>query len=259
MMVNWKFAWREARQRPGRSILTLLSIVIGVAAVVAVTIASGTTRQSFNQIYETVAGRASLVISGALGSSFDENIADKVREIPGVQAVAPLLKRPTLLYVGKKKQYRLVALGIDPRYDQQVRNYEVVEGKRLRRLEKLQPGQKKYPPPPPGEGDGVLLGEEFAHNAGIKLDQKVEISTRSGLQPPTVIGFYKSRGAASMAEGAPVVMALVPAQHFWKSYDKIDSAQIVLKPDADEETVSEQIAKLLPTGVSVHPPETRSP
>src|SRR4051794_26009164 len=99
MMVNWKFALREARQRPSRAVLTLLSIVIGVAAVVAVTIASGTTRTAFNQIYQTVAGKASLVVSGAIGSSFDEKIADNVRNIPGVQAVAPLLKRNTILYV----------------------------------------------------------------------------------------------------------------------------------------------------------------
>ena len=58
MMVNWKFAWREARQRPSRAILTLLSIVIGVAAVVAVTIASGTTGHAFDQIFKTVAGKA---------------------------------------------------------------------------------------------------------------------------------------------------------------------------------------------------------
>ena len=50
--------------RPSRAILTLLSIVIGVAAVVAVTIASGTTRMAFNQIYQTIAGKASLVVSG---------------------------------------------------------------------------------------------------------------------------------------------------------------------------------------------------
>src|SRR4051794_40356996 len=104
MMVNWKFAWREARQRPSRAILTLLSIVIGVAAVVAVTIASGTTRQAFNQIYQTVAGKASLVISGAIGSSFDENIAEQVRKVPGVTAVAPLLKRNTILYLGTTPQ-----------------------------------------------------------------------------------------------------------------------------------------------------------
>jgi putative ABC transport system permease protein len=263
MMVNWKFAWREARQRPSRSILTLLSIVIGVAAVVSVTIASGTTRQAFNQIYETVAGKASLVISGALGSSFDETIAEKVRSLPGVAEVAPLIKRNTILYVGKKKQYRLVALGIDPKYDQKVRDYEIVAGKRLRRLEKPPANADKkfqYPPPSPGEGDGILLEEEFAHNAGVELDQRLEMLTHLTQNPKAnVVGFYKSRGAASMAEGAPILMPILAAQQLFRTYKKIDSAQIVLMPDADEEAVKQEISKMLPPGVSVHPPESRSP
>lgn len=294
MMVNWKFAWREARQRPSRAILTLLSIVIGVAAVVAVTIASGTTRQAFNQIYQTVAGKASLVISGAIGSSFDEKIAEDARNVPGVATVAPLVKRNTILYVGSsstqpapakgdtakhnksakdakvaskekttrraEKQYRLVALGIDPRYDQEVRDYDIAAGKRLRQLTRPKPGEKlKIPPPGPGEGDGILLQEEFAFNAGIKLDQTVELLTRSGLVDTQVIGFYKSRGAASIAEGAPVLMHYLPAEQLFKSNGKIDQVQIVLKPDADEEKVKEQIAKFLPTGVTVHAPESRSP
>jgi putative ABC transport system permease protein len=101
MMVNWKFAWREARQRPSRAILTLLSIIIGVAAVVAVTIASGTTNRAFDQIFKTVAGKAELEIAAPIGSGYDEKIAPKVRELPIVEAVAPLVKRKTSLYVGK--------------------------------------------------------------------------------------------------------------------------------------------------------------
>jgi putative ABC transport system permease protein len=294
MMVNWKFAWREARQRPSRAILTLLSIVIGVAAVVAVTIASGTTRQAFNQIYQTVAGKASLVISGAIGSSFDEKIAEETRKVPGVATVAPLVKRNTILYVDSnsmqpapakeeeakhdnsakdakvaskekttrraEKQYRLVALGIDPRYDQDVRDYDIAAGKRLRQLTRPKPGEKlKIPPPGPGEGDGILLQEEFARNAGINLDQTVKLLTRRGLFNTPVIGFYKSRGAASIAEGAPVLMHYLPAENLFKSNGKIDQVQIVLKPDADEKKVKEQIASFLPTGVTVHAPESRSP
>ena len=288
MMFNWKFAWREVRMRPSRAVLTLLSIVIGVAAVVAVTIASGTSRMAFNQIYQTIAGKASLVVSGAIGSSFDETIVDKVREIPGVQSVAPLLKRNTILYVraqsptqatnnvadkaakGDKapavrekpakieKQFRLVVLGIDPKFDQTVRDYEIVEGKRLRRLELLKPGEK-YPPPPPDQADGILLEQEFARNAGIKVGQPVEILTRMGNQTPIVAGFYKVRGAASVAEGSPILMAMLPAQHFFKTAKKIDSAQIALKADADEAKVQEEIAKMLPVGVSAHAPESRSP
>src|SRR5437588_5363947 len=130
MMVNWKFAWREVRMRPSRAILTLLSIVIGVAAVVAVTIASGTTGRAFDQIYQTVAGKAQLEIAAPIGSSFKEEIVPEVRKLPQVQAVAPLLKRNTILYVGKKP-YRLIALGIDPAHDQEVRDYDVTAGKML--------------------------------------------------------------------------------------------------------------------------------
>jgi putative ABC transport system permease protein len=230
-----------------------------VAAVVAVTISSGTTRQAFNQIYETVAGKASLVISGALGSSFDEKIAEKVRDLPGVAAVAPLMNRPTRLYVGKK-QYRLTALGIDPKYDQTVRTYDIVAGKRIRRLERPKAGERlKIPPPSPDEGDGILLEEDFARNAGVKLGQKVQLLTRSGMPSTEVIGFYKSRGAANMAEGAPLLMPLLASESLFKSPGKIDSAQVVLKPDADEEAVKQEIAKLLTTGISVHAPESRSP
>jgi putative ABC transport system permease protein len=301
MMVNWKFAWREVRQRPSRAILTLLSIVIGVAAVVAVTIASGTTRQAFNQIYQTVAGKAALVVSGAIGSSFDEKIVEQVRNVPGVEAVTPLVKRNTIMYVETKsttsdvknangksstgnkttaaktasddknaraskkvgraeKKYRLLALGIDPKYDQTVRDYEITTGKRIRRLANSRPGQTTKPSPPAAdEGDGILLDEEFARNAGIKLDQEVQLLTRGGSPYTHVIGFYKARGAANIGEGSPLLMPLYAAQHFFKAPAKVDSAQVVLKPDADEETVRKQISMLLPTGVSVHVPESRSP
>src|SRR5207253_11209860 len=99
-----------------------------------------------------------------------------------------------------------------------------------------------------------LLDEEFARNAGIKLDQVVQLLTPGGSPYPHVIGFYKSRGAASMAEGSPVLMPLLAAQHFFKSPSKVDSVQIVLKPDADDDAVREEISNRLPTGVSVHAP-----
>src|SRR6478752_7795392 len=98
MMVNWKFAWREARMRPSRAILTLLSIVIGVAAVVAVTIASSTTGHAFDQIFKTVAGKADLEVVAPVGTSFADKVATKLQELPSVKMVAPIIKRPTVMY-----------------------------------------------------------------------------------------------------------------------------------------------------------------
>jgi len=93
MSVSSKIAWREFRLRPSRPLLTLLSIVIGVAAVVAVSIAAGTSRRAFDAIFATVAGRADLEVTAAVGTSFNEDVAEKVREIPGVAAVSPLMER----------------------------------------------------------------------------------------------------------------------------------------------------------------------
>ncbi len=259
MMVNWKFAWREVRQRPSRAILTLLSIVIGVAAVVAVTIASGTSSRVFDQIFKTVAGKAQVEIAAPIGSSFRETLAPEIRELPIVQAVAPLMKRNTVLYVKKKQPYHLVVLGIDPKYDQEVRDYDIVAGKRLRHIEAPKPGQPlKVPPPSPDEGDGILLDEEFAHNAGVKLEEQVELLTRSGKLFANVVGFYKSRGAASMAEGSPIIMPLLATQHYFKSPSKIDSAQIVLKPGIDEAAAMAEIEKHVPEGITVRKPQGRS-
>ena len=50
-MILWKFTLREIKNRPGRATLTLLSIVIGVAAVVAVTVGTATTNQACQEMY----------------------------------------------------------------------------------------------------------------------------------------------------------------------------------------------------------------
>lgn len=240
MMVNWKFAWREVRQRPSRAILTLFSIVIGVAAVVAVTIASGTTNRAFDQIFKTVAGNAQLEVAAPLGSGIAEKIVEKIREVPNVKAVAPLMKRDTALYLNKKDNYRLVVLGVDPDVDEEVRDYKITEGKSLK------------------EAPGILLDDTFAKSKNIKVGQSVRMMTRRGLQEGQVVGLYKSEGAAASAQGLTILIPLKAAQSFFRSFEKIDSAQIVLKPAANEEIAKAEIQKQLPEGIKVRKPESRS-
>ncbi len=242
MMVNWKFAWREARMRPSRAILTLLSIVIGVAAVVAVTIAAGTTGHAFDQIFKTIAGKAELEVVAPLGSSFDEKIASKIRELPDVQAVAPLIKRNTVMYVGKKQYRGIVALGVDPTVDQEVRDYDITAGEKF--SEKT---------------GGIMLDETFANNAGIKVGQQVDLQTRRAFVSTKVAAFYKSRGVAATTQGLTLIMPLNAAQYYYLTFKKIDSAQIVLKPGVDESVAHDEIQKLLPKGITVRKPEARSP
>jgi putative ABC transport system permease protein len=245
MMLYWRFAWRELRQRPSRPILTLLSIVIGVGAVVAVTIASGTTHRAFDQIFKTVAGQASLQITTPVGTNFDERIVAKIREVPGVEVVAPLMSRYTKLVVSKEgekdKYFTITALGVDPAVDREVHDYEITDGKSL------------------SEGAGVLLEANFAKIQGIKVGDPVEFTSReAGYVDTTVIGLYSSNEIASGGAGAPMYLPLLAVQNYWHSRGLINSAQVKTAPNADEKEVEKAIAALLPKGVLVEPPPTRS-
>ena len=73
-MILWKFTLREVKSRPGRATLTLLSIVIGVAAVVAVTVGTATTNQACQDMYASVAGRAALEVVAEGDGFFDEDV-----------------------------------------------------------------------------------------------------------------------------------------------------------------------------------------
>ena len=163
-MVLWKFSLRGVLQRPGRTLLSLLSIVIGVAAVVAINLATATTRVAYRQMFATVTGRAALEITAEGGGTLDAAIVAEVEQVPGVAAAVPILQRPTILYVPGRR-VNLVALGIDPQQDQAVRQYELAAGQLL------------------GEAKGVLLEVNFAQSLGVALHDEVKLLTRRGCGP----------------------------------------------------------------------------
>lgn len=240
-MVYSKIAFREIRKRPGRAILTLLSIVIGVAAVVAVSISSGTASRAFDEIYQTIAGKATLEIAPPIGTAFDQSIADTIRDVPGVKEVAPLVQRQVMVYVGDKR-VRIIAMGVDPVRDHAVHDYEITAGESLEENPK-----------------GVILDSTFAKSLGLNPGDKMEMQTAMGIRPAPIVGLYTSKGTATTGQGAVLLLPLRSAQYLFKCPKKIYSAQIVLQPGADEATVSAAIAQKLPEGIEVHRPAARSP
>lgn len=238
--MYWKLGWREIRRHPGRALLTLASVVIAVAGVVSVSFTSQTTSRAFDDIYQTIAGRADLEVSAEIGDTFDESVLEKIEAVPGVKAAAPLIQRWTVLYIGPKGT-KMQALGIDTQRDKAIHDYELVEGKSL------------------AETPGIMLHTELARSLGLKVNDPVELQTRLGIRPTRVVGLYKLHGTATTGQGAVMLMPLSAAQALFKTRKKLDSVQVVLDPDASLASVKNKITALLPPGVTVHPPAARSP
>lgn len=243
-MVLRKLIAREVRRRPGRAILTLLSITIGIAAVVAVSMGKATTREAYRRMYDEIAGRAALEVSAEGGTRFSEKVAAVVEKVAGVDAAVPSFQRPSVMFF-QHKRLDVMVLGIDPAGDLKVRDYDPGEGRFLEST----------------DDDGAMLEIGFARAAGIKLGDEVKVMTTSG-RPPlkscTVVGLLAPRGAAAFTKGSSIVLGLRTAQRYFGRRGEINTIDIVLKSNADERAVAAAVRAVLPPGVSVHPPALRT-
>lgn len=236
-----RYTYRAMQQRPGRTILTMLSIVIGVAAAVAVGLGTATTRNAYKQMFAMVTGRASLEIDGKGGAAFQNTVLDEIRQLPEVEAASPLLDRPAAMTVGEDRRLRLQILGIDPALDQQVREYSIVAGRQVK------------------DGDEMVLERGFAEYLGLKVGDTVKVTANNvRLKPFTIVGLYESQTGAALSQIAMGLIPLETAQAYFNGrripQTSIDKIQVVTKRDANPEAVEAKIAALLPETAQVHRP-----
>jgi putative ABC transport system permease protein len=90
---------RQLRARRLRALLTAAGIVLGVAMILGVLLLSATIQRTFADLFDSVYGRADLVVSGSQSSgTLDTSTLDKVRRTEGVeQAVGNIQARFNLI------------------------------------------------------------------------------------------------------------------------------------------------------------------
>ncbi|HMP06044.1 MAG TPA: FtsX-like permease family protein [Lacipirellulaceae bacterium] len=238
-MIYRQLGFSEASKRPGQTPLTLASVAIGVAAVVAVSFSGRSTRTAFDQIFQALAGRASLEVTAPVGQTIPESVAADIAEVPGVKALAPRLQRPAILYVNQERA-QLVAAAVDPQRDQQVHDYTVVDGEPL------------------GDEGGVLLEQLLAENLGVNVGDRAFLLTRRGRIRLRITGLFASGTAGLAGQGARLIVPLRQGQHWFLAPQSLDTIQIVLAEGADEAQVRAAIEPHVPSNADLRRPGARS-
>ena len=77
-------ATRQLRARKLRALLTAAGIVLGVGMIFGVLTLSGTISRTFTDLFDSVYGKADLVVSGTESTSLPKRALRQVRETPGV-------------------------------------------------------------------------------------------------------------------------------------------------------------------------------
>ncbi len=238
-MIPWWFLWSEIVRRPGRAVLTLMSVAIGVATLLAVSISIGTTRRAFQELYQILAGRAALQVRADGGNTFDIATMEIVGETPGVKAAVPVLQDYGILYV-RSQRVPLTVLGILPEKELLARDFVFQEG-------------DSFP-----QRDEILLEAGFAESLGVQLGEEVLLLTRRRPHRFQVVGLLASQGAAAFQGGSIVFMPLDTAQYWFRAGNEINTIDVVLHDGVPEDRAARALAERLPPGLSVAPPSTRT-
>jgi putative ABC transport system permease protein len=184
-----------------RSGLTVLGIVIGVAAVIAMLAVGTGAQESITGSISGIGTNLLFVFRGDMGDTIRNpkpltlGDADALRDrfaAPSIEAVAPALQGNGVVSFGGEQTSPQI-LGVTPEYFG-VRNYQITEGELITEEHIL------------GRASVVLLGPEVAENLFGHSDGVTGETVRIEGQPFRVIGVLESKGGGSFGSQDNVVI-----------------------------------------------------
>ncbi len=208
----FKNLWRRAT----RSILTILGIAVGVAAVVAL----GAMAAGISQNYGSVLGLSNdLLVTQSnsydvLFSSLDEGLADRIAAVPDVSGVEP----GVFTWIAVEGTPYFLVYGYEPN-TVAMDHYRVVEGKRVT-------GPKQ-----------IAIGQRAADSLALGVDDTLRVYGT----PYRVVGIYETGQAMEESGG---VVTLEDAQTIAQKQRQVSLFQVGVRPGSDIEQIKERITNI---------------
>ncbi len=226
---------RQWRQRPARTVLSVLSVAIAVAAVFGVALAQSSVRLGYRKLIQAVEGSPALEVLSASGGRITLDEAPKFSDIPGVRAAVPIVTRGTLARV-KGKRFRAVLAGL-PTDDERIwQSLQIEEGRKCQA---------------PGE---AMIAKEVADGLGAKLDDRLIILTRRGPRSARVVGIVSAASLRELDPAATLVFPLSAAQEYFELEGRADRIRLLVESSGERETIKSAVAERLPAGWTVQAP-----
>lgn len=107
---------QSVRRQPIRSVMAVLAVAAGVSLAVGVFAAQRSAENSVLQLSSDLSGAASLRVTSAAGhGGLPVNTAERVAEVPGVQAAVPMIHTAVLANDSRGREVMVTAIGVDCR------------------------------------------------------------------------------------------------------------------------------------------------
>jgi putative ABC transport system permease protein len=215
-----------------------------VALIIAIDVINASVLDGFRRMIDAIAGPAALEITLGVGEvGFAESTLDVVRASAGVAAAVPLA-RGTIALADEPSE-TLQLFGIDLVAEEDLARYPIMTRDRQAVLRGLT------------EPHSVLLTTEFARAHALGIGDDLRLSTPDGVAAFTVRGLLVAEGVAQALAGRLAVMDLPAAQMLLHKPERLDQIDVVVRADADVDTVRTQLQSVLPEWLRVARPAQR--
>ncbi len=245
-LLSFRLALSHARVGAWRMLLSVVAIALGVALVVAIRLMNVAVLQSFMEVMDAAAGRASLTVTAKDGASFAESVVDVVARVHGVTLAVPLVSGATFPDDGSGEM--LTVHGVDMGNDAAVRLYHA-RGENEEIVDDLVTFLS--------QPNSIILGREFAERRGLTIGHTLRLATPTGVKSFVVRGLLDPQGLAKTLGGRLVVMDLLAAERMFASDGQITQVDVVVDASVELPAVRAAVANVLPAGLTVDEPSAR--
>ena len=235
-------ALRHLSARPGRSLLTMIGVTLGVALYVAISLVNRATLSNFEQSVESLTGTASLTVLGGR-TGFPASVVDTVRATEGVAHAVGMLEMTAYYNAKDGTAKTITVLGIDLLNEASVRSYKASN-------------QDVIDDPLVflNQPDSIIVTTLFASQNGLALEDKLPLNTAFGVKLFTIRGMLSAEGPAKAYGGALAIMDIDGAQLSFGREDKLDRVDVIVRTGAPVEEVRQRVAAAIGPSYRVEDP-----
>lgn len=243
-------AWSYLKGRPTRTIMTILSIVIGVMIMFGLNGMAPALKDIFVTNTESTAlSNVDLYVSRRDGSFFRQELEQDVAAVDGVASTAGMIIRSVLV---PEDHYQtpdgndistILVFGIDTSVTDDAFNIIVASGRQLDEGRVLQPG----------DGPVVIISRQFADGAGVDLGDQIELPGASGWMKFEVVGIVDEPGV--LLGNQNVFMPIEYAQNLLNTPNRINTIMARYDDGVDARAIDAEVQALFGHGYELAPLE----
>ncbi|NUQ61807.1 MAG: ABC transporter permease [Pirellulales bacterium] len=256
-----QFILRSLVRQKTRTAVAVLGITLGVAVMIAIRMANQSVTHSFRTAVESLAGDASLQVTGAAGP-FDELLLGELGWLREYGSVSPVIESYIML-VDDRREARagteamprgelLHLLGVDVLEDLPIREYRLLRTSR----EDRQPTALEFLNLL-ADPEAIVLTERFARKHHLEIGDRVRMAFGSTRKQLSIRGLLLDEGPAKALDGNFALMDIAAAQWACDRLGQLDRLDVKLKPGIDPDDAARRIAARLRAGLAVRSPNER--